>query len=320
MPRLPALAFPLTIFLGLSCLTAHAGPLRERLAERLTQRGASDPGNLEDTDLPSQSGRLPSGVQVQRNISYGDDPNQRFDVYFSPSANNAPVIFMAHGGAWRSGDKAMRRVIDNKVARWVPRGIVFISANYRLVPQADPLRQAEDLAHALAAAQSKAGAWHADPTKFVLMGHSAGAHLVSLINARPDLATGLGARPWLGTISLDTAGMDIVSIMQSRHYRFYDAAFGKDPAYWQSTSPMQQLSSNAPPMLAICSTVRPDHPCPATHAFAAKANDMVLRMEVSEQPLSHADTNAQLGVPSAYTDRVEAFLRSLDAGLAARLR
>lgn len=53
----------------------------------------------------------------------------------------APVIFMVHGGARRTGDKAISRVVQEKVARWVPKGFVFISVNYRLYPTVNVCRR-----------------------------------------------------------------------------------------------------------------------------------------------------------------------------------
>ena len=58
-------------------------------------------------------------------VAYGPEPEQRFDLHAPPGAQAAPLILMVHGGAWRLGDKEMGRVVDNKVARWVPRGIAF---------------------------------------------------------------------------------------------------------------------------------------------------------------------------------------------------
>lgn len=71
---------------------------------------------------------------VKRDIPYGPDALQRIDVYSPQGAKNAPVLFMVHGGAWRTGDKASANVIDNKIARWLPKGFIVISANYRLLP------------------------------------------------------------------------------------------------------------------------------------------------------------------------------------------
>lgn len=160
-----------------------AGPLRDWIAEKKALNH-QDSFNEEDDSSMGKSG-LPRGVKLISDMAYGPDEKQRMDVYIPAMAKGAPVIFMVHGGAWRVGDKAGRGVVENKVARWVPKGIIFISANYRLLPGADPLVQAGDIALAMAKAQANAEKWGGDPAKFVLMGHSAGAHLVSLVSANP---------------------------------------------------------------------------------------------------------------------------------------
>ena len=247
-------------------------------------------------------------------IAYGEAPAQKMDEYLPAHAEHAPVIFMVHGGGWRRGDKAASQVVDNKVARWVAQGFIFISINYRMLPEADPLVQADDVARALAAAQSRAATWGGDPDKFILMGHSAGAHLVALLGAGPARARALGARPWLGTVVLDSAALDVTQIMQRRHLRLYDEAFGKDAAFWKSASPIRQLSAEAKPMLLVCSTTRPDKPCDAARAFAERATALGVRAEVSGQALSHGEINRTLGFPGAYTDTVERFMQSLVTG------
>lgn len=292
---------------------AAAGPLRDALRERRQARASSESSGLEESTDTGSAGTLPAGSRVLRNLAYGADPAQRLDVYLPARPRHAPVIFMVHGGAWRTGDKAMSRVVDNKIAWWLPRGYIFVSVNYRLLPDADPLVQADDVRRALVFAQQQAQDWGADPDAFVLMGHSAGAHLVSLVNAEPAPALAMGAHRWRGAVSLDTAAMDIVATMTQHHYRFYDTAFGTDPGFWQQASPKQQISADAPPMLAVCSTRRPDQPCPATHDFAALASRVGAKVEVSEQALSHAEINGELGKPGAYTTRVDAFISRLAA-------
>ena len=72
------------------------------------------------------------------------------------------------------------------------------------------------------------------------MGHSAGAHLVSLLTVRPHwLAT--QPKPCRATVALDSAAYDIEKIMQTRHARFYDQAFGDQPSNWKALSPIAQL-------------------------------------------------------------------------------
>lgn len=257
---------------------------------------------------------LPPGIRVVRDVAYGDDPRQRFDVYAPARASHAPVILMVHGGSWRNGDKAMRGVIEAKIARWVPRGFIVISTNYRMLPDTAPLQQAMDVARALALAQRRASEWGGDEHRFVLIGHSAGAHLVALLTAKPDLAHAQGAVPWLGTVSLDSASLDVMQTMQRRHLPLYDHAFGDRSADWLAASPYQQMHEQIAPFLAVCSSRRRDS-CPQAHAFVDKAGGFGSRAGVLEEDLSHEAINQQLGRPSEYTTQVEAFLRSLDPGM-----
>jgi hypothetical protein len=110
---------------------------------------------------------------------------------------------------------------------------------------------------------------------------------------------------------LDSAAYDIPAIMAQDHYRFYDKAFGRERRTWEQSSPHYVLTSEARPLLAVCSTKRPDKPCTQVHAFASKAKLLNLDVQTLEQPLSHAEINEQLGLDSAYTDTVEKFMKAL---------
>lgn len=274
---------------------------------------------------------LAAGVQRIADVPYGADPAQRMDVYVptSPttgtnslvaSAVRAPVIFMVHGGGWRHGDKAMGRVVQEKVNRWVPKGFILISINYRMLPDAPVAVQERDVQAALMAAQQRAGTWGGDPSRFILMGHSAGAHLVALLNARAPQALREGAWPWLGTVSLDSAMMNVPARMRAPHLPLYDDAFGTDPAYWVAMSPFHQWTAGAPPMQMVCSAQRADDPCQQSDAMARHVRNQGGRAEVLPQDLDHGEINAQLGLDSDYTRAVEAFMGSLDAEVARRLQ
>lgn len=282
----------------LTALPRHvaAQSLRERLAQG---RAAA-----------SHATALPEGARVERDIAYGPDPAQRMDVYLPPHAEHAPVIFMVHGGGWMFGDKDSSGVVDNKAAHWLPAGYIVMSIDYRLSPSANPLEQADDVARALAFAQSKASRWGADPARFVLIGHSAGAHLVSLLSADPGIATHQGARPWLGTVSLDSAAYDVVELMQSHHLRLYDRVFHADRDLWRAASPTLRLKRASIPMLLVCSSRRSDS-CPQTDAFAAKAIALGGRATVLPVDKTHREINQQLGTPGGYTDAVDSFLRTI---------
>lgn len=254
-----------------------------------------------------------SGVKKLPNISYGEDKKQRLDVYAPQNPKEAPIIVMVHGGGWRIGDKGANRVVENKVKRWIPKGAIFVSVNYRLLPEADPLKQADDVAAALAYIQTNAAGWGGDYSKIALIGHSAGAHLVSLISANPAKYPKL--KPWRATVSLDSACMDVPHIMGSKHARLYDDAFGTDAAYWEAASPYHRLTSVAPPTLMVCSTKRHDKPCEDASRFAQKALSLGLRAEILPQDMTHKEINEELGTNGDYTQKVEEFLRSVGIGV-----
>jgi arylformamidase len=160
-----------------------------------------------------------------------------------------------------------------------------------------------------------ATSWGGDRHKFILMGYSSGAHLVALLAAEPSMATRLGATPWLGTIALDSAALDVVQIMQAPHSPLYDQAFGSDENAWIAVSPFQQLRAAGAPFLDVCSSLR-SNSCPQAHKFVDKAVSLGTRAQVLEQPLTHGQINQQLGAASDYTTQVETFMRGLDPAVA----
>ena len=253
---------------------------------------------------------LPAGARVIRDVAYGTGTAQRFDVYLPANARNAPLLFFVHGGGWAHGDKG-HRALGNKRDFWLAKGYAVASTNYRMLPDAAPLAQAGDVASAIAYAQRKAPGWGVDPARVVLMGHSAGAHLVALLGSKPALLAQAGARRPLGVVALDSAAMDVTAIMQApRHPDLYDRAFGTDPQYWNAASPTRQVGPDALPSLLVCSTQRMDA-CPQTQALARKAKSLGVPAEVLQQPLRHGEINQLLGTPSTYTSRVAAFIDGL---------
>lgn len=308
----------------LACAVAlplRAGPLRDRLEARMEDRRATSAEISPDADTELPAAAMPPGVRVRRDIAYGSGDQQTLDVYLPSQRLDAPapVVFMVHGGAWRIGDKRHAKVVKNKLARWAPRGFVFVSINYPMLPAADPLAQAGHVADALAYAQRHAAEWGADPARFILMGHSAGAHLVALLSADPSLAAAHGAQPWLGTVALDSAAMNVASLMQARHLPLYDKAFGTDADYWRRASPTLVLKPDARPLLAVCSSRRADS-CLQARRHADAARHLGANAAVLPEDLSHAEINDRLGLPGEYTDSVEQFMAGLDARVAAALK
>ena len=305
-PRALAAAFALAV---LAPAFAQSDTHAPRRFERLRQALA---GDLDDGSAQDRAARgAPRGTRVVPDIPYGPDPAQRFDVYVSTqppaSATPAPVIFFVHGGAWARGDKTNARVVDPKIAHWVDQGFVVISANYRMLPT-PVAQQADDVAAAIAFAQSQAGLWGGDAKRFILMGHSAGAHLVAFISA--GARTAARPQPWRASVLLDSAAFDVTTIMTHRHFGLYDHAFGADRATWAALSPIVQLTRATAPMLAVCSSRRQES-CGQADRFAAKANGLGGRVRVLREDLSHMQINATLGDTSDYTSQVDAFLASV---------
>ena len=262
--------------------------------------------------LSAVSHAVPENVTLRSDIAYGPHEKQKLDVYSPAGAEDAPVIFMIHGGAWRGGDKARPEETDLKVAHWVPKGFVYISTNYRLLPEMDPVGQARDVAAAIAFAQKNAAKWGGNADKFILMGHSAGAHLVSLVAADHKNLSGGKMQPWLGTVSLDISNYDLPSRVSGENpSEFYLEIFGNDPTYWQKASPYHTLTEQMPPFYAVCTTQN-EFACPQSELFVKKAKSFGGKGGVLAVGLGHMEINWEFGKNADYTAAVDMLLKAID--------
>lgn len=190
-----------------------------------------------------------------RTLAYGSAPLQQAD--FWPGARgNAPLVLFVHGGGWKRGD--MRMMAGSaKLADWQAKGYAVASTNYRLVPDATVEQQAQDVAGALAYFRSHAATLGIDPGRIVLVGHSAGAHLVTLVGTDPQYlrAAGLAPDAVAGVIALDGAAYDVPAQMGENARLMgdtYRQAFGTDPARQRALSPtFHAPSPNAPAFLIL---------------------------------------------------------------------
>ena len=258
-------------------------------------------------------------MKTLSDIAYGQHAAQTMDVYIPEGADGAPMIFMVHGGGWRGGDKANSGEVDNKITHWVKKGVILASTNYRTLPEADPVTQASDVAEALLFAQKQASAWGADPAKVILMGHSAGAHLVSLVSAQYSTGVAKLLKPLLGTVSLDITGYDIVEkLTPPNHSEFYERNFGTDPEYLKKASPFYALKAQIPPFLAVCS-IHTVTACAQSEKFIKKLQSYGGYAGLISVNLKHMPLNAELGKAGCFTAEVDRFLRKLDPGIAGLL-
>lgn len=93
-----------------------------------------------------------------------------------------PAIIYIHGGAWRMGDRT-----DNRSAFLAEQGFFTVSIDYRLSQQAIFPAQIEDAKAAVRWLRSQAAQYKVDPLRIGVWGHSAGAHLASLLGTTGHL-------------------------------------------------------------------------------------------------------------------------------------
>jgi len=188
-------------------------------------------------------------------FAYGKSALQKFD-YWHGARTDAPLVVFVHGGGWKRGDKNMMSG-SAKLEHWQAQGYAVASLNYRLVPQATVEQQAQDVTDAVAWLRSNARRLGFDKRRIVLIGHSAGAHLVALVGTDPQYfhKAGLKMDHVRGIVSLDGAAYDVPAQM-SENARLmgdtYKQAFGTDPARQRALSPtFQAAAPNAPEFLIL---------------------------------------------------------------------
>jgi acetyl esterase/lipase len=131
-----------------------------------------------------------TGIAVTRDLAYGPHERQRLDLFVGgpPVAEPRPVFVFAHGGGYVSGGKRLAGTpyYDN-VALWaVRRQNVGITMNYRFAPEHAWPSGADDVAGVVDWIAANAPLHGGDPTRIVLMGHSAGAaHMASYLARTP---------------------------------------------------------------------------------------------------------------------------------------
>jgi acetyl esterase/lipase len=128
----------------------------------------------------------------------GVDPNlTSVDVYLPAGCGPVPVVMWVHAGGWQRGDKSGANV-ERKAAWAESLGAALVSVNYRLSTPGSGVMwpdHGDDVAAAVAWAQAEGAAVGLDSERVALVGHSAGAHLVSIVGTDPGLLTGAGADP-----------------------------------------------------------------------------------------------------------------------------
>ncbi|HVV33256.1 MAG TPA: alpha/beta hydrolase [Vitreimonas sp.] len=185
------------------------------------------------------------GRRVRRDLAYGENPRQKLDLYAPQNLPiGVPVVVFIYGGSWNSGAKADYEFVGDAVAS---RGFLTAIPDYRLVPDVRFPTFVEDCAAAVRTVIDHAADLGADPSKVVLMGHSAGAYNAIMLGLNSHYLRTAGVNPGLvrGVVGLagpyDFLPLDVPSTQD---------AFGQTSDL-QRTQPTQFARRDGPPLLLL---------------------------------------------------------------------
>ncbi|HYW02542.1 MAG TPA: alpha/beta hydrolase [Gammaproteobacteria bacterium] len=131
------------------------------------------------------------GYAVLSGRAYGDDPEHRLDVY-RPQRPDGSVVVFFYGGRWSQGHRSGYRFVGQALASL---GTTVVIPDYRLYPSVRFPAFMHDAAAAVAWTRAHAGELGADSRRVVLMGHSAGAHIASLLALDAGYLEAVGRSP-----------------------------------------------------------------------------------------------------------------------------
>ncbi|KAI0534484.1 alpha/beta-hydrolase [Xylaria digitata] len=172
-------------------------------------------------------------------MAYGTKPTQH--LRFWNAESKAPLILFVHSGSWRVGTY-LDSTGSAKVNHLTGNGCAFATVNYTLIPDVTVEEQVQEVADSLSYLVKNAAKLGFDSTRLVLMGHSSGAHVVTLLGT--DLSylerAGVNVSSIRGVIALDGSNYNaIAEILDSPGPVADNAIFGlgKDPGRLMAMSP-----------------------------------------------------------------------------------
>jgi len=259
---------------------------------------------VDECELPRYIRNDAAGPAVESDVSYGEDPRQKYDIAFPESGRPKALVVIVHGGGWTSGGKGLFRPTIRMLASL---GYAAASVGYRLASSDSRAFPAdlEDVRCALRAVSARAGGG-----KTIVLGASAGAHLAAMAALTRDAPQFDGACPdhkplridgavlYYAPLEIDRAPQRYVPIMRqavdellygvrrvacARNARCAgpDGGIDEDGGDWlaraELATPSRIVTHDAPPMLLLAGTE--DHIVPL-----ADARDFAAALERSQVP------------------------------------
>jgi acetyl esterase/lipase len=201
---------------------------------------------------------LVHGIKRSKSLAYVapaaavfDSLSHQLDIYAPAGKGKArPVLVFMHGGNWEWGDKAQYKFLGTRLAR---KGIVAVIINYRHPPGLPYWEMAGDAASATSWVKEHITHYGGDPDAIFVGGHSAGAHLATLIAADRRYFDSLRVESSIrGVVLIDAGGLDMYSYLLEHaggEGKRYLSTFTARPEVWKDASPLYHLSADTPPLL-----------------------------------------------------------------------
>lgn len=165
-------------------------PMPEKIRRALREMGpgATLEMNVQSKAMFASLVEPVEGVVERLDQPYGAHPRQQFDLYAKPETKGAPIVIYIPGGGFSGGDKRQDETYFRNVGRFfASKGLVAITANYRLSPEVSWPAGSQDLATLVAHVKAHAAEFGGDAKRIVIFGHSAGAAHVASYVFDPDL-------------------------------------------------------------------------------------------------------------------------------------
>lgn len=218
---------------------ARIRSLLPALALPLLLAGCSGP-DLVNALVPEE------GYSVVEDLSYGELPRQRYDLYLPNGADGEiPTVVFFYGGGWDSGAKEDYLFVGEAFAT---QGFAVAIPDYRLYPEVRYPAFLEDSAAAVARVRGELGAEGVSAGPLYLLGHSAGAYNAAMLSLDARWLDAEGMRPCAAIAA--TAGLagpyDFLPLRSEKLKRI----FGPEERR-SETQPITHVTGEAPPLLLI---------------------------------------------------------------------
>jgi acetyl esterase/lipase len=260
------------------------------------------------------------------NVRYADSGHERqvLDIYTPDDGKDLPVVFWVHGGGWQTGDKTSVQI---KPRVFVERGFVFVSTNYRLLPDVEMDVLIRDVAKSLGWVHKNIAKYGGDSKRIFVMGHSAGAQLAALlcIDDRYLKAEGVPFEVLKGCVPVDGDTYDLPAIIMTAEFRQtvhglplpkfgHRVKFGNDPLKHIDFSAVTHVAKGkgTPPFLILHVAGHPNTAAQARRLGAVLKEAQIPVRVFAARDTTHTQLNANLGVPDdPATAALYAFLAPL---------